>query len=164
MILDKGNVYLLLGSNLGDKKGLINKAVCEMEKRIGSIVAKSSYYQTAAWGKTDQPEFLNLAVHIKTLGSPLTVLHQALAIENELGRIRFEKWGSRLIDIDVILYDDLVVDIPNELQIPHPEMANRRFVLQPLAEIAGHVIHPVTKKSVSEMLISLEDQLKVSEI
>lgn len=164
MILDKGNVYLLLGSNLGDRKQLLIDAVQEIEIRIGKVFAISSYYETAAWGNTEQPAFLNVALGINTLLTPLAVLQQALTIEAQLGRVRFEKWGSRLIDIDIIFYDDLVIANDDELVIPHPEMKNRRFVLTPLAEIASEVIHPITKKTVATMLAELRDQLVVSKI
>ncbi|MGY4385102.1 2-amino-4-hydroxy-6-hydroxymethyldihydropteridine diphosphokinase [Pedobacter sp. UYP24] len=161
MILDKGNVYLLLGSNLGDRMTLLREATREVELQIGKVFAISSYYETAAWGNTEQPSFLNLAVGLNTFLPPFSVLEQALAIEEHLGRIRLEKWGSRLIDIDIIFYDDLIID-NDRLRIPHPEMANRRFVLGPLAEIAPKLIHPISKKSVATMLSEISDNLVIS--
>jgi 2-amino-4-hydroxy-6-hydroxymethyldihydropteridine diphosphokinase len=164
MELDSEIVYLLLGSNLGDRNALINDALREIERYIGPISQKSSIYETAAWGNQDQPVFLNIAVAVKTLLSPLEVLEKALEIEAELGRVRHQKWGSRLIDIDVIFYGDKIVDMGEKLQVPHPQMQHRKFVLEPLAEIAPKYIHPVLKLSVSEILERLSDNLSVSKV
>lgn len=164
MELDHKKVYLLLGSNLGDRMQLINAATGKIREQIGDIFSRSSMYETAAWGKEDQPSFLNVALGISTSLSPLEVLEKALDIEEELGRVRHGKWGSRLIDIDVILYGDLIVSIPDVLQIPHPQMQHRRFVIEPLAEIAPDYLHPVLKKTISELLQSLPDDLTVSKI
>lgn len=164
MGLDSKNVYLLLGSNLGNRKSLLADAIGAIDQRIGVVFAKSSWYETAAWGNEDQPSFLNIAVGLKTALEPLQVLTEALAIEQELGRVRHEKWGSRLIDIDIILFGDLVVDLGPTLQIPHPQMQYRKFVLEPLAEIAGTAIHPVFQQQVSEILSILDDNLTVTKI
>lgn len=164
MELDHKKVYLLLGSNLGDRMQLINAATDKISERIGVIFSRSSTYETAAWGKEDQPSFLNVALGVSTALSPLAVLERALVIEEELGRVRHEKWGSRLIDIDVILYGDLTVAESDVLQVPHPQMQHRRFVLEPLAEIAPYYLHPVLKKTISELLQSLPDDLTVSKI
>lgn len=164
MQLDTKIVYLLLGSNLGDREGLIIDALERIQHEIGEIVSKSSRYETAAWGKEDQPSFLNIAAGVATKLSPLEVLDKALAIELELGRVRKEKWGARLIDIDVILYGNEIVDEAEKLQIPHPRMQERRFVLEPLAEIAGKLIHPVIQRSITEILNELNDNLTVSKI
>ncbi|MCX2451494.1 2-amino-4-hydroxy-6-hydroxymethyldihydropteridine diphosphokinase [Pedobacter sp. PLR] len=164
MELDSKNVYLLLGSNLGDREELLNDAVAQIGKKVGEVFAQSSFYETAAWGKTDQPSFINLAVGLKTGLSPLEVLKAVLGIEAELGRVRKEKWGARLMDIDVMFYGDEIVDMGEELQIPHPQMQYRKFVLVPLAEIAGGLIHPVIGKRVSEILAILEDNLTVTKI
>lgn len=164
MELDSEIVYLLLGSNLGDRNTLINDALREIEQHIGPISQKSSLYETAAWGVEDQPVFLNIAIGVKTSLSPLEVLEKALEIESELGRVRLQKWGSRLIDIDVIFYGDRIVDMGEKLQIPHPQMQYRKFVLEPLAEIAPKYIHPALKLTVSEILERLSDNLSVSKL
>ncbi|SMC98483.1 2-amino-4-hydroxy-6-hydroxymethyldihydropteridine diphosphokinase [Pedobacter nyackensis] len=164
MELDSENVYLLLGSNLGDRETLINDALTEIEQHVGVVFAKSSLYETAAWGKEDQPTFLNIAIGVKTMLSPLEVLEKVLEIELDLGRVRLEKWGARLIDIDVILYGNKVVDMGEKLQIPHPQMQYRKFVLEPLNEIAAEYVHPIIQLKVSEMLERLNDNLSVSKL
>jgi 2-amino-4-hydroxy-6-hydroxymethyldihydropteridine diphosphokinase len=161
MNLDAPPVYLLLGSNLGDRNENLDRAIEFIEQRIGSIIDKSSIYETAAWGKTDQPGFLNIALSVPTVLEPLSLLHTVLQIEADLGRVREEKWGTRLIDIDIILYGDQLIDVPGELQIPHPEMQNRKFVLQPLQEIASNVVHPQLGQTITELLANLEDPLSV---
>jgi len=160
MILDTAKAYLLLGSNLGEREQYIERALQLIKGRIGEITSKSAIYETAAWGNTNQPGFLNLAIEVVTPLKPLTLLKVVLGIEEDLGRIRLEKWGARLIDIDIILYGNEIVDLA-ELQIPHPEMQNRKFVMQPLAEIAPLVIHPVLNQNMSTILAGLNDPLTV---
>ena len=157
-------VYLLLGGNMGDREGLIRQAIRLLGERAGEISALSSIYETAAWGVEDQPAFLNIAVKLETLMSPHEVLEQTLKIEEELGRIRAEKWGARLIDIDIILYGNEVVNDAERLRIPHPRMQDRKFVLEPLSEIAGQVEHPVFKQNISGLLSVLKDNLAVKKI
>lgn len=162
MSFEYKKVYLLLGSNLGDSVLLLENAIKMIENEIGEVFAKSSIYETAAWGKTDQPNFLNLALGVNSLLPPMELLSAVLEIEKKLGRVRDEKWGARLIDIDVILYGDEVVSIGETLKIPHVEMQNRKFVLQPLAEIAPNEQHPVFKKTVLQLLENLADSLLVA--
>jgi 2-amino-4-hydroxy-6-hydroxymethyldihydropteridine diphosphokinase len=164
MELDSENVYLLLGSNLGNRNELINAGLEQIALRIGPAFGISSFYETAAWGKEDQPSFLNVAVGLKTSLSPIEVLETALEIELELGRVRHEKWGERLIDIDVIFYGNEIIDMGARLQIPHPQMQFRKFVLEPMAEIASEHVHPVLQLNVSEILERLNDNLSVSKI
>lgn len=164
MGLDKTTAYLLLGSNLGDRKQLLSDALALIEERAGKIFAKSALYETEAWGKTDQPNFINLAVGIKTELSALNLLRVLLLIEAELGRVRQEKWGERLIDIDLIFYGEEILDEGDELQVPHPQMQYRKFVLEPLAEIAPNFLHPIIRKTVIEILTTLADTLTVARI
>lgn len=162
MKLDTNTVYLLLGNNLGDRKAILNAAIVRIGEQIGKCCIQSSFYETAAWGKEDQPPFLNIALGVETILTPMQVLDSCLRIEEELGRVRAERWGARLIDIDVLLYGNQIVSEGVVLQLPHPQMQNRRFVLAPLAEIAPAVIHPVLKKSILELLEHLNDDLTVS--
>ncbi len=158
-------VTLLIGGNEGNRELLINQATELIRERMGSVVAVSSDHETAPWGTFDEeaPQFfLNRALLVETTLSPWQVLRAALAIEKELGRQRPQfsifnfqfstrKYHSRSMDIDLIFYDDLVLDSP-ELTLPHPRMHLRRFVLEPLAEIMPDYVHPVTGKTVLEML------------
>lgn len=164
MVLDYNKVYLLLGSNMGARLQLLEDAIRNIILQIGEVVEKSSIYETAAWGKTDQPGFLNIAIAVNTLLSPIEVLTKSLEIETQLGRIREEKWGARLIDIDIIFYGNDIVSIPDQLQIPHPEMHKRKFVLKPLVEINPNLQHPLFKRSISDLLLELSDHLEVTRI
>ncbi len=161
MSLDVKKAYLLLGSNLGDRQLYLARACALIADEVGEVFEQSAIYETEAWGKTDQPGFLNMALAVNTTFSPLELLHKVLEIEQKLGRVRHEKWGARLIDIDIIFYGDEIVDIKDELQIPHPEMQRRKFVLQPLAAIAPDLVHPVLRQTMTELLGQLADSLSV---
>jgi 2-amino-4-hydroxy-6-hydroxymethyldihydropteridine diphosphokinase len=152
--------YILLGSNLGDRRKYIALAISAIGVKLGKIERRSSLYETASWGKHDQPDFLNQVIELKTNLNPKDLLAEILSIEILLGRKRIEKWGSRIIDIDILLYGDQVVDEP-ELTIPHPFLAFRRFCLMPLNEIAPKFVHPVLKKNIQELLFELSDDLFV---
>ena len=143
-------VHLLLGSNLGNRKEILDKAIELIIQKIGIIISQSKDYETKPWGVTDQPDFLNLAITIHTKLKPLEILEQTQAIENQLGRVRKEKWGARLIDIDLIFYGNEIIDEPN-LKVPHPLMQERDFALIPLAEIAPNFVHPVLGETVLEL-------------
>lgn len=162
--LECRTAYLLLGGNLGDREANLVQAIALLSTQVGEVISVSALYETAAWGKTDQPAFLNQAVALQTNLTALEVLTKALAIEQELGRVRKDKWGERLIDIDLILFGDEIIDIPDKLQVPHPHMQNRRFVMEPLAEIAPEVIHPVLGQSMLSISQSLNDPLPVKRL
>ncbi len=153
--------FLLLGSNTGDREGLLDAAFLRIGLLAGKIIAASSRYETQPWGKEDQPPFLNQAIEVETPLSPQILLATLKDIERSLGRLPSGKWEPRTMDIDIIFYGNLVVEEPN-LVIPHPAMAERRFVLTPLAEIAAGIMHPVLNKSVSQLLAACTDPLRVT--
>ncbi|MEQ9592649.1 MAG: 2-amino-4-hydroxy-6-hydroxymethyldihydropteridine diphosphokinase [Cyclobacteriaceae bacterium] len=153
-------VYFLLGSNMGDKESNLSKARDKIESYFGEGLRWSNIFESEAWGKTDQPNFLNQVIEVDTKEAPTVILEGILSIENEMGRKREERWGERLIDIDVLFYGSEVISKPN-LVIPHPAIPERRFTLVPLAELAAELIHPVLKKSVSQLLEECADPLWV---
>jgi len=157
------NVFLLLGSNLGDRYLYMNKAIEHIEHDIGPVLKASSVYETQSWGKTDAPDYLNQVVTLQTDLPAKVILEKVLNIENILGRLRKEKWGSRTIDIDILFYGQAIINDPG-LQIPHPELHKRRFTLEPLAEIAPGYIHPVIKKSILQIKSELKDSLVVKKL
>ncbi len=152
--------YLLLGSNQGDRMKWLQQAVSMLSAQCGTVVQQSGTYQTAAWGITDQPAFLNKVVLLQTTLTPTELLAEIHNIETALGRQRDVKWGQRTLDIDILLYNKEVIQLPNII-IPHPYMQERRFTLIPLAEIAPDYIHPKLKKSISELLENCPDKLDV---
>lgn len=154
-------LYLLLGGNMGNRVVYLEKAREMINKQVGTLTCSSNIYETAAWGKTDQPSFLNQVLEVQTALQPEQVLYSINNIEQELGRERFEHWGSRVIDIDILFYDDLVLQT-QRLTIPHPHLHSRRFTLAPLAEIAPDLVHPVKTKAIAELLAICEDALEVS--
>ena len=155
--------YLLIGGNLGNRKENLSKAVSLINEQCGSLTRSSSIYETEAWGKTDQPSFLNQALEISTSLNARQLMRKVLKIEEEMGRVRKEKLGPRIIDIDILLFENEIHDL-RFLKIPHPEMQNRRFVLVPLAEINSTLQHPVLKKSIAELLEECPDNLEVKKI
>ena len=155
--------YLLIGGNLGNRKENLSKAVSLINEQCGSLTRSSSIYETEAWGNTDQPSFLNQALEISTSLTARQLMRRVLRIEEEMGRIRKEKLGPRIIDIDILLFENEIHDL-RFLKIPHPEMQNRRFVLVPLAEINSNLQHPVLKKTIAELLEECPDNLEVKKI
>lgn len=154
------HAFLLIGGNMGNVAENLEKAIAHISQTCGEVVAISGVYATAAWGKTDQPDFLNQALEIRTALEPIALLQELLQIEREMGRERLEKYGPRIIDLDIIFYDQKVLDL-KDLKIPHPQMTNRRFVLAPLAEIAPEMNHPVLNVSVSSLLSKCSDSSHV---
>lgn len=156
-------VFLLLGSNLGDRFCFLRDAIVSIEKNIAPIVKASSIYETEAWGKTDEPNYLNQVVMIKTDLPAATILQKILEVERSLGRERKERWGSRTIDIDILFYGDQIITEEN-LTVPHPRLHLRRFTLEPLVEIDPDIFHPVLKQKVVELKNKLDDNLIVKKL
>ncbi len=155
--------FLLIGGNMGNREAYLDKARQEIERRCGNILKESSVYETEAWGIRDQQNFLNQVLEVETQDSAMELLRKILGIEEDLGRKRELKFGPRLIDIDILFFNSDVVCVEG-LRIPHPEMQNRRFVLVPLAEIVPEKMHPVLKKTVTELLQQCPDDLEVIKV
>lgn len=153
--------YLLTGGNIPDRLNYLSRAREQIKKRCGRILNQSAIYETAAWGKEDQDNFLNQVLKIETRLNANDLLKAILQIEEDLGRKREIKYGPRTIDIDILLFNDEIINQPG-LKIPHPEMQNRRFVLVPLNEMAADKIHPVFRKKISQLLAECPDPLSVN--
>lgn len=151
----KHRVFIAIGSNLGDREKNILDAINYLIEAGLDVKKVSSIIETEPYGYTDQEPFLNCAVEAYTNLSPQELLLLLLDIEKHLHRVRTVKWGPRTIDLDIIFFDDLVINEPN-LTIPHPDMQNRVFVLEPIAEIEPDFVHPVLKKTVKELLSELK--------
>jgi len=152
-------IYLSTGSNLGDRKANLEKARQLVEELVGRVTAASTILETAPWGFKSRNSFMNQALEVETELEPYEVLRVTQQIERTLGRTtKSDRTGykDRVIDIDIIMYDDMVMESP-QLTIPHPLMSRRRFVLEPLKEIAPGLVHPQTGRSISQMLSDIED-------
>lgn len=142
--------YIALGSNLGDKEKNLRRALLLLTQQGVEVVRVSSFLSTEPYGVTDQPQFLNAVACVRTSLAPLALLDVLLATELAMGRVRLRHWGERNIDLDLLLYEDVVLDMPR-LHLPHPDMQNRDFVLLPLAEIAPELKHPTLQKTIYEL-------------
>ena len=148
-------IYIALGSNLGDKEKNLKEALQRLEQKGVEILRVSDFIQTEPYGVTNQPAFLNAVAEIRTDRSPLELLHALLQVEQDMGRKRLRHWGERNIDLDLLLYNEEIIDLP-ELKAPHPDMQNRDFVLGPLAQIAPEAMHPVLQKTAEELWNKLQ--------
>ena len=153
-------VYLLLGSNMGDSEKMLAVATNMIEKNIGKLSKSSSIYRTAAWGNEDQPDFLNQIIIVSSSLFSSNILKEMFGIEKEMGRVRTTKNAARVIDIDMLFFNDEIIQT-EKLTVPHKQIQNRRFVLVPLAEISPDFQHPILKKSSLELLSVCSDKLNV---
>ena len=158
--LRMSRVFLSLGSNIGDRLSNIQQAVSSLSinSRI-NVLKTSSFYETEPWGNKEQPWFLNAAIALDTDMSPVELLEYCQNIENQLGRLRKEgeKWGERAIDIDILMYDDKIISNAPTLIIPHPLLHLRAFVLVPMLEVKADLVHPVFKKTISDLYDELDN-------
>ena len=154
------NIVLLLGGNIGDRVSFFQQAILLIEKQIGKIIKASSFYETAAWGNENQPAFLNQVVYANTELQPEDVLNSIISIEKSLGRKRDTKWQERTIDIDILFYENQIIETKT-LSIPHPWLHQRRFTLVPLVEILPNLVHPKLNKTTWQLLEECEDTLAV---
>ena len=144
-------IYIQLGSNMGDRNSYIKESLLQIEKIIGTIIYESKTYESSPWGVTEQRNFLNKVISVKSDFSAKDLLKSLQKIENKLGRKRTEKWGERTIDLDILFYNDEIINT-KELTIPHPHIQDRKFVLIPFAEMNGKFIHPTLKKDIFALL------------
>jgi 2-amino-4-hydroxy-6-hydroxymethyldihydropteridine diphosphokinase len=155
--------YLLLGSNMGNSQLQLTKAIKNISRQIGKIVRQSKLYVTAAWGNTNQPDFLNQVIVVETELTSIQTIQTIFGIEEKMGRVRTIKNAPRVIDIDILYFNKEIID-SKLLIVPHPEIQNRRFVLIPLNEISPNFIHPVFVKSNHQLLTDCTDELNVKKI
>lgn len=160
--MEINKVFISLGSNLGNRIGNLLSAKFEIINQIGEIIKESRIYESEPWGLKSQPTFLNQVIIIKSLFNANDILKKCLLIEKTLGRIRKQKWDSRIIDIDILYFNNEIIN-QKDLSIPHPEIQNRNFVLVPLIEIENNYLHPEINKTNQDLLKLSKDNSKVSE-
>ena len=152
---------LLLGTNIGNRKQNLEEAAMLVDRQVSKLVERSSVYQTAAWGVEDQEDFLNQVITFNNELEPEELLERILSIERRMGRERKEKWGPRLIDIDILFIGIEIIDTP-ALKVPHPELQNRRFTLEPLNELMPDFVHPKLGTTINILLANCPDTLPVT--
>jgi 2-amino-4-hydroxy-6-hydroxymethyldihydropteridine diphosphokinase len=159
------NIFLSLGSNLGNREISLDEAIKLIRLQVGKVVKQSSLYETVSWGNDSKNLYLNKIIEVETNLAPFDLLEKLLAVEKKLGRIRNRdvKYQDRTIDIDILFYEDVILH-SDDLQIPHPRIEERRFVLEPLNELAPDFIHPLLKKPINQLLIECEDKLMVRKL
>ncbi len=155
--------YLILGSNLGDPEGSLQTALEKIKSELGKVVRTSSVYVTEPWGLKDQPPFYNQVAEVETELNAYDTLEKLLKIETSMGRIRGRKWAERIIDIDILYFEDQIINA-DKLHIPHPGIPDRRFVLVPLCELIPEMVHPVLQVTNADLLGSTLDSLEVHKI
>lgn len=148
------SIYIALGTNLGERLANLRAAIRTMPPDV-NVIEESPVYETPPWGYEDQPAFLNMVIKAETNLQPESLLAYLKQIEAELGREKSVRWGPRLIDLDILFYDDLVLNSP-PLVIPHPRLHERAFVLVPLADVAPELVHPVFQQKISEFLSKID--------
>ncbi len=153
-------IYILLGSNLGDRIQVLQATKKIIQERVGEILQTSAIYETEPWGVSDQPSFYNQVLLIQTYLDPHCLLENLQGVEKDIGKVKLGKWRERLIDVDILYYHDVILN-DEDLTIPHPEIRNRRFTLVPLCEIAADFVNPVFQKTQQEMLHQCGDKLAV---
>jgi 2-amino-4-hydroxy-6-hydroxymethyldihydropteridine diphosphokinase len=156
------HVTLLLGSNMGDRLRTLADAEARISRGVGQIINRSRVYETASWGNEALEPYLNKVIEVETMLQPRIVMDKILQIETFMGRKRTDKWASRIIDIDILFYENEIVELP-DLAIPHPFLHKRRFTLVPLVEIHPDKIHPLLNKTCRQILEEVKDQLPVAE-
>jgi 2-amino-4-hydroxy-6-hydroxymethyldihydropteridine diphosphokinase len=161
--MKSSTAYILLGGNMGDPFANLKTAKGFINQQCGKIITESSIYQTAAWGLTDQPDFLNQVVAVETTLDPETLMRSLLSVEETMGRIRSIKYGPRIIDLDILLIDDFFIE-SELITVPHIALPNRKFALIPLNEIAPQLLHPVANKTINQLLTNCKDELVVQKI
>ncbi len=161
--MQEHNAWLLMGTNLGNRSENLSKATAALRMFLGKINTQSHVYETEPWGRPHQPMLYNQAVHITTPCSALETLHLIKQVEFLLGRDSKDKWAPRILDIDILFFDELVIESPL-LTIPHNHIAERKFTLEPLMEIAPDLVHPVLRKTITELYLECADKLQVSEL